>query len=314
MSSFAAYCLSGRPDRLPSALSAYWANVSLSREGPLFLYYFRGSHTRRSIDEARRVYRGTMHVRELDPRVPSHIENRDLFFHKKHEYARTFGRKRLNYLHMEHFVSNPQELDDLKSYEFTLRFDDDSDFIRPVPLNFKQLMNEHRAIIGSAELWSRDSDRVRQVRENLFDFTRHYCLSNSVVPQHSGLAKAILNDDEAAFHQLMWTAGNFNLYRHAYFLTPEWANWIGAVNHFGGQYRYRWGDQEILGIFAYMYSSSPLVNFGMVRDGLYKSQQPKTSMIYTGVWQSARKIVRTTRRFSRLPLIDASRASGNSPE
>ena len=314
MSSFAAYCLSGRPDRLPSALSAYWANVPLSREGPVFLYYFKGSHTRRSIERARRAYRGTMHVRELDPRVPSHIGKRELFFHQEHEYAQKFGRKRINYLHMEHFVSNPQELDDLKSYEFTLRFDDDSDFIAPVPLNFKRLMNERQAIIGSAKLWSRDSDRVRGVRENLFDFTRHYCLSNSIEPQHSGLASAIFNNDEVAFHQLMWSAGNFNLYRHAWFLTPEWASWIGAVNHFGGQYRYRWGDQEIIGLFGYMYSSSPLVDFRMVRDGLYKPQQPETSMVYTGLWKFVRGVFRTTRRIIRRSLIDAMRTFKSNPE
>ena len=53
------------------------------------------------------------------------------------------------------------------------------------------------------------------------------------------------------------------------------------VNKFGGGYKYRWVDIEVIGLFTYMYLDNPLVDFKLKE--FYNSKLPNTQCVYNDI-------------------------------
>ena len=71
----------------------------------------------------------------IEKKIPDFIEEKDLFYNKTHlEYVRKlFPKERLNFLHMNDFVSDPSAIPEINKYDLTVQFDDDSWFKSKYP-------------------------------------------------------------------------------------------------------------------------------------------------------------------------------------
>lgn len=81
------------------------------------------------------------------------------------------------------------------------------------------------------------------------------------------------------FHTLDWNLGNLNIYNSKMFKTKEWEQYNKEFNEIAGGYRYRWGDIEVIGLFAYMHLDIPLINFDLKSKGLYEAKLEGANVI-----------------------------------
>ena len=63
------------------------------------------------------------------------------------------------------------------------------------------------------------------------------------------------------------------------FETDSWKKFNKEFNKIAGGYRYRWGDCEVLGIYAYIHLDPPIINFDLKSKGLYEGQLPSTKFV-----------------------------------
>ena len=55
------------------------------------------------------------------------------------------------------------------------------------------------------------------------------------------------------------------------FKTDSWKKWNQAFNDLGGGYLYRWGDIEVIGLYAYIFLEKPLYDFRLIEQKLYET-------------------------------------------
>ena len=53
-----------------------------------------------------------------------------------------------------------------------------------------------------------------------------------------------------------------------------WEEYIKEVNKFSGDYKYRWGDNEIIGLFALTHFEKPFFDFKFKEKGIYYPSLP----------------------------------------
>jgi len=278
----AIYLLSGRPWFLESCLESVWEHYNSNFRYPIFVYYFDSvisSRLRRRLTE--KSHTPIRFVR-LRPKVPSHISKAELFYNRQNAYAQSFGRERINYLHMEHFVSNLLELPELADFDTLHRIDDDALLKAEIEGDLAGQLQKTGRLIGTSHTYNNVTQRHLDTRERLFEFVVWYTKSRKISAKHELLASAIETNNESQMHSLPWTSGNFNVYNMEKFRTAEFADWITAVNQFGGPYKHRWGDQEVLGLFGYFHHENPVLDFGLRDRGLYDPRRPSTEIIRSG--------------------------------
>jgi len=56
---------------------------------------------------------------------------------------------------------------------------------------------------------------------------------------------------------------------------------LEEFNDIAGGYRYRWGDCEVIGLYAYMHLDNPLIDFDLRNKNLYSPQLPNTTYVIT---------------------------------
>ena len=69
------------------------------------------------------------------------------------------------------------------------------------------------------------------------------------------------NDDENQIHNLSYKCGNCELYNIPKILKYPIKEYLDFANEYGGDYKYRWGDNEVLGLFAYTHFDKPFYDF-----------------------------------------------------
>lgn len=219
---------------------------------------------------------------ELHPEIPKVIDTKDLFWNRSTPYARRFGKSRLGYLHMCHLLSNPQDLPGLADFDYALQIDDDVALLAPLELDVFSLVRMSSGFFATSATSGSVSARKRDTREHLFEFVQAFVAERRISVMNKDLRHALRSNDEELFHSLVWSSCNFNIYRMAEFRTARWLEWAEAVNAEGGQYKYRWGDIEIIGIYGYLYFEEPLVDLRMVESGTFTPKHPAAMLIRSG--------------------------------
>ena len=79
----------------------------------------------------------------------------------------------------------------------------------------------------------------------------------------------------------------------------KFKNFLNSINNFGGIYKYRWGDYEIINLFLYMFYEKPIMNFNF-SDSVYKSAHPDTKQVNDQINFCSRLLFFVTRRLRRL--------------
>ena len=250
-------------------------------EVPVLVYHYDSPYSARRMTQMEQRWPNLRFI-ELQPEIPKTIETEDLFWNRESPYARTFGQSRLGYLHMCHLLSNPQDLPGLSDFDYALQIDDDVALLAPLELDVFSLVKTSAGFFGTSATSSFVSARQKDTREKLFEFVQTYVKDRGISVVNKDLRHALRSNNEESFHRLVWSSCNFNVYVMAEFRTARWLDWAEAVNGEGGQYKYRWGDIEIIGIYGYLYFENPLVDFGMEQSGTFTPKHSAAVLIRRG--------------------------------
>ena len=269
--------LVGRPKLAVETIQQLLRMSPLLRGVPLYAFHFPGSLTKPQ-ERAISQISDNVHVLETTLVLPR-FKPSEMFYSRSNSYAREFPRGRIGYLDMCFWRSNFFSEPKLMKFEYLLTFDDDSVFSGSPDHYLSRAMEDPDWVIASAGTYNHVSQNGLDTRENLFSFTKAFVDNHLAVIPDAGLRDAIALDDEARFHRMSWSVGNFNLYRLEAFQTPEWFRWIYAVNLYGGAHRFRWGDIETLGTYCRAHFSNHLLNLGMIENGDYKPRSQKAEVV-----------------------------------
>ena len=251
-------------------------------EYQVLVYHYGRPYSSRRIRQMEQRWQNLRFI-ELHPEIPKGLESHELFWKRDTHYARKFGRSRLGYLHMCYLLSNPQDLPGLVEFDYALQIDDDVALLAPLEIDVFSLLKESAGFFATSASSGLVSARKRETRETLFEFVRTFVEERRIHVLNGDLRHALRSGNEDRFHSLVWSSCNFNVYNLAEFKTARWLEWVQAVNAAGGQYKYRWGDIEIIGIYGYLYYENPLLDFKMVESGTFTPKHPGATVVRSGL-------------------------------
>ncbi|SVD63798.1 uncharacterized protein METZ01_LOCUS416652, partial [marine metagenome] len=199
-----------------------------------------------------------------------------LFFNRENLwYARTsFSSARIGYLHMCHFVSNMLNYPRTKlhKYDYIMVHDDEAGYNKELPYNPFEIIKDREEFVGSFKTGQRlKNGKPHQghldTRVGLCKLTLDFLTKHNITPKNQKLLD-LLSDSNAEynFHFLDWC--DTYVLKTAMFDTEIWKLWIKEVNESGGVYKYRWGDNEIISLFAH-FTQEEIYDFKTVDEGYH---------------------------------------------
>ena len=100
------YILSGRHNVLEECIERLYDFYNNKYDFPVYVYYFDDIYTSSKVAK-KLEHKYKIRFISQPTKIPSHINHKDLYFNKNYNYVkRSFGPERLNYLHMNDFVTN----------------------------------------------------------------------------------------------------------------------------------------------------------------------------------------------------------------
>ncbi len=286
----AIYMLSSRKDNLYDCIKSLYECWNNNYDYPVYIHYFDQIYDDSDFQKKFYDISNNIYFKSIKYRIPFSIKYRDLFFNRQYlNYVKnSFSEDRLGYLHMEYFVSDIYNFGkigvgckELKKYDFLMRIDDDIKFNNPIEFDLFEKTKGHPIATGHA--WSRTEEELKNnndyfdVRENLYSFIKEYVFENNIHVENNKLRQSIENNKEILMHTLKWSAGNLNIYDMKYFNNLIFKKYISKINKYGGAYKHRWGDQEILGLFNYIHYDIPLLDLNLQKNNLYEPRIKNTT-------------------------------------
>lgn len=276
--------ISSRTKCIEHSLNSLWENYNFEKKYPVFVYYFDDIYD--DIILRKKIISNGQDVRfvKVDYKTPEFIKEEELFYNRMNiGYARTFGLKRKGYLHMCHFNSNMYGYPNtcLEEYEIIMTHDDESGYDKKMIEDPFEALKNSGQMIGAFKV----SQRLKEgkphqghldTRVGLWNFTKAFLIKNNVNPKNKKL-RNLLKDHNAEwnFHFLEWC--DTYVIKTEMFKLDLWKKWIEEVNKCGGIYKYRWGDNEIISLFAHMIQEEILdlryVDNGYHNQGKYRNIQ-----------------------------------------
>jgi hypothetical protein len=268
--------VSSREKCIKHALVSIWEGYNSRNNFPVNIYYFDDIYDDPSVRThlTTGVPQDVRFIR-INYQTPSHISEKDLFYNRtNNEYARNFGIHRKGYLHMCHLVSNMHDHPQCRAneHQWMIVHDDEGGYTRNVENDPIEAVERSGYDIGAYFVGQRLKNGAPHqghldTRVGLWDLTRSFINSNCIDPKNDRL-RALMDDPNAGwnFHFLDWC--DTYVINTDTFKTTLWREWIGAVNSHGGIYKHRWGDNEIVSLYAHMIQPE-IVNVGLVGNGTY---------------------------------------------
>jgi hypothetical protein len=267
--------ISSRKRCIEHCLKSLWDNYNHLYDYPVYVHYFDDIYD----DEVFRnkiKYSCKQRVlfKQVQYKTPAFLDEKDLYYNRRDLWyvKNSFSIKRKGYLHMCHFTSNMYGYDDteIHDYDYVMTHDDESGYDEHMRYDPFAKLKEEGVSIGAFFVGQRlKNGRPHQghldTRVGLWNFTRDFLISNKIVPKSQSLKKLLLDSNsEYNFHFLEWC--DTYVIDTKIFKTELWNKWITAVNESGGIYKHRWGDNNIISIFAHIYQEQ-IYNFDLVHNG-----------------------------------------------
>jgi hypothetical protein len=281
----AIYCLSSRKDILMETLECLYDNWNIKFDYPVYIHYWGKVYDDKNfIGKINSKISTNIKFLKIKTEVPAHVYEKDLFYNRTYNpyVKKKFSKKRLGYLHMCRFATNINNYgsigclgESLRKYDHLMRIDDDSWFIKKIEFD----LFDEKHILSSGFSAERVSLKVRKnCSENLFKFYKNYLKKNNIIPKSDIMKKIIESNDEDAFLQLPLPAGNLTILNIKEFLKYPWNNYLKEINEYAGDYKYRWGDTDVIGIFAYTFFDNPIHNYDLVNRGYYLAERKNSGL------------------------------------
>lgn len=269
--------LSSRYQTILNCLKYYNLNHPVPGENkyPLFIYHF-DEYNESTKNDVKNFYKGEVSFIQVKYEIPWNISEEDLYCNRKEVLyvKQNFPPERIGYIHMCNFCfSDIFNRPEIKNFKYVIKFDDDSYFSKPLDFNivdrFKEV-KEKSDIFGMCGFkWGKNASQNNiDTRIMLFEFVKYYVNSRKIEIKNKDLRDAIQTNNLLNFHQLGWRS-DLTIYEVDSFKDYRWKDWVAAVNDYGGIYKYRWGDCELLELYAMFYFKDGIYDLDLLKSGLY---------------------------------------------
>lgn len=276
------FLISARKNLLRECLTYLDKNYNSRYNYPVLIFYHGDRYNDEQYQNSIKKINPNTEYRfhSIEAKIPDHLEDKDLFYNYPNNYARSFGRQRVGYLHANYFWNNFMNFQELDEFDYLMRIDDDSWFKETLDFDFFDELDNNNGMFGTGFTWNHFGPNHLDTREQLFNWIKYYVEKYGVYVKNQQLRKSLDGpQDNSEFHTLKWNCGNLNVYNRKMFETDTWKQYLDEFNDLAGGYRYRWGDCEVIGLYAYMYLDNPLIDFRLRDQGLYSPQLPNTNCV-----------------------------------
>tara|TARA_R110001592_G_scaffold147535_1_gene371998 strand:+ start:4656 stop:5555 length:900 start_codon:yes stop_codon:yes gene_type:complete len=267
--------ISSRKKCIKHCLASLWENYNHLYNYPVFVHYFDDIYDDdQFIKDIADSCPQKVKFKAIPYSTPCFIKEEEMYYNKKNLwYVRnSFSINRKGYLHMCHFTSNMYgyENTEIDEYDYVITHDDESGYDLPLKFNPIEALDDTNVSIGAFFVGQRLKNGSPHqghldTRVGLWAFTKEFLISNRIIPKSQSLKRLLLDKNAAwNFHFLEWC--DTYVIKTKVFETELWKNWITAVNKSGGIYKHRWGDNNIISIFAHIYQDE-IYNFDLVHKG-----------------------------------------------
>jgi hypothetical protein len=269
----AIFIISARKEMLYNTLVFFFKNWNSKYNYPVYVHTFGKIFSEEEKQKIKKDISPNIFFYEIKPEIPAHINEKEVFYNRKYNnyVVKSFSKKRLGYLHMCYFASNITSfgkkgclVKELKNYDYLMRIDDDS--LVKKKINFDLFDKIKKYPLATARLKISNRKDYLLVRENLLNFLKKFFISKKTKIINSTLDKAVKKNDENYLLQIPYSLGNFDLYNMKIIKASIFKQYIKRVNLFGGQYKYRWTDIEIINLFFYAFYKKPIYDFKLGKD------------------------------------------------
>lgn len=269
--------ISSRKKCLTHSIKSLWDRFNHKHDYPVYVHYFDDIYDDKYYQEKiRKSTSQNVHFRSIPYETPSFLKEEELFYNRKDVwYARTqFPIARKGYLHMCHFMSNyygyPNT--DFEKYDYVMSVDDESMFLKDLPYNPFEIMSNRDEPMGALKVIDQTKRKAHQgnldTRINLWNFIQAYIKLYNVQPK-SKFIKDLLKDENSDQNFHLYPLADSYVVKTSLFQTEEWKQWIGAVNKYGGIYKYRWGDNDVNSLFYLIHCGDYIYDFKTVDEGYH---------------------------------------------
>ena len=270
--------ISSRSRCLPQCLKSLWDFYNHKHDYPVYVYYFDDIYDSPSLQESILSQCPQQVIfRSIPYATPPFLKEEDLFYNRQYiQYVRSgFTQARKGYLHMCHFMSNFYGYPgtEFEKYDYVLGIDDDSLFLKEVPYDFFEVMQNRPEPTGAIKITDPHIKKPHQgwldTRVGMVDFVLDYIKKNSLEPKCEFIKELCTTSDPFTFfhHNLM--VGDSYIFKTRSFTTPEWKNWATSLYENGGVYKYRWGDCELNILFFLIHHGELPYDFKTVDEGYH---------------------------------------------
>lgn len=248
---------------------------------PIYVYHFDDIYSNAFIEDIHNTVSNNIRFIQIPYKIPDNIQESELFYNRSYLYyvkSGQFTKRRTGYLHMCYFASNFWNYPNTEfdKYEYALIINDDGGFLKNIDMDdvFKKL-KQNNSQFGCFNLTQPRKYGSHQgcidTRQNLCKFVKDYCKNNNIVPKHEWLRKMVEEDlDDKYFHDNLFNCDT-NIYKLSLFEREDVKHFVKSVNDYGGQYKYRWGDNEITTLIHELFVDDEVMNFRMVENGYYNA-------------------------------------------
>ena len=274
------FLISARKNLIKDCLKYLDQNYNKKFNYPILIFYHKNVYDDESFRTSiRSINLNTKYsFHKLHSKLPSNIKKKDLFWNLDNPYAKSF-KGRIGYLHANYFWNNFMNFKELNDFDYLMRIDDDSWFKEQLNFDFFEELDNKNGLYGTAYTWQ-NNQRASYTQYNLSNWIKNYVEKNNLKILDNHLREALkgeINND--LFNSLNWSCGNCNIYKKEMFKSKNWKNFNREFNKIAGGYRYRWGDCEIISLYAYIHLKPALINFDLRSKNLYDPQMPNAEMI-----------------------------------
>lgn len=267
--------ISSRNLCIEKCLNSLWENYNCDYDYPVYVHYFDDIYDNENFRNQIRSSGQNVIFQQIDYKTPGFLKEDELFYNRKNlPYARGFGARRKGYLHMCNYTSNMFNYQgtEIYKYDYIMTHDDESGYDKKMLENPFEIIEKNNVLIGAFKVGQRLKNGAPHqghldTRVGLWKLTKEFLLKNKITPKNKKLNNLLYdNNADWNFHFLDWC--DTYVIKTEFFKNELWEKWIGAINDSGGVYKYRWGDNEIISLYAHIIQEN-ILNLNYVDEGYH---------------------------------------------
>ena len=264
--------LAARIPLLDKVLQKLYFNWNINFHYPIYIHTFGKLISEKQKKAIKHQFKNLIFFCEVNPEFPKHIPEKELFYNRKYlnYVAKAFPKKRSGYLHMCYFKTNITGfghigcLDaQLKKYDKLMFYDDDNELKQKINYDLFDSSNDYPIVTGFLTKRKSDSE-MKDITQNLWNFYKKFINYHNISPKNQMLKKAIETNNSDVIFDIPYSCGALEIYNLKLLNNDFWNLYINEANKFGGNYKYRWGDMQVINLFVRTFFDKPILNLNLL--------------------------------------------------